>query len=82
MPTVYFVFAIVLWEGLLGGLVYVSTYAAVQDEIPEEDREFSLGAVAVSDAVGICLAGFLGVGMESGLCRWQVKHGRDWCRRL
>lgn len=82
LPTVYFVFAIVLWEGLLGGLVYVSTYAAVQDEIPEEDREFSLGAVAVSDAVGICLAGFLGVGMESGICSWQVKHGRDWCRQL
>ena len=82
LPTVYFVFAIVLWEGLLGGLVYVSTYAAVQDEVPEEDREFSLGAVAVSDAVGICLAGFLGVGMESGLCSWQVRHGRDWCRQL
>ena len=82
MPTVYSVFAVVLWEGLLGGLVYVSTYAAVQDEIPEEEREFSLGAVAVSDAVGICLAGFLGVGMESGLCSWQVKHGRDWCRKL
>lgn len=82
IPTVYFVFAIVLWEGLLGGLVYVSTYAAVQAEIPEEDREFSLGAVAVSDAVGISLAGVLGIGMESGLCKWQVEHGRDWCRQL
>ena len=82
IPTVYFVFAIVLWEGLLGGVVYVSTYAAVQEEVPEDEREFSLGAVAVSDAVGICFAGFLGVGMESGICGWQVQHGRDWCRRL
>ena len=81
-PTVYFVFAIVLWEGLLGGIVYVSTYAAVQEKVPEDEREFSLGAVAVSDAVGICCAGFLGVGMESGICSWQVQHGRDWCRRL
>lgn len=82
LPNVYFVFAIVLWEGLLGGLVYVSTYAAVRDEVPEEDREFSLGAVAVSDSAGICLAAFLGVAMESGLCSWQVAHGRDWCRQL
>ncbi|KAK5175727.1 battenin CLN3 protein [Saxophila tyrrhenica] len=82
MPNVYFVFAIVLWEGLLGGLVYVSTYAAVREEVAEEDREFSLGAVAVSDSAGICLAGFLGVGMESALCSWQVGHGRDWCRQL
>src|SRR5204862_7286664 len=27
LPNVYFVFAIVFWEGLLGGLVYVSTFA-------------------------------------------------------
>jgi battenin len=82
IPSVYFVFAIVLWEGLLGGLVYVSTYAAVREEVPEEEREFSLGAVSVSDSAGICLAGFLGVGMESALCSWQVRHGRDWCRQL
>ena len=82
IPNVYIIFAIVLWEGLLGGLVYVSTYAAVREEVPEEDREFSLGAVAVSDSAGICLAGFLGVAMESGLCSWQVQHGRDWCRQL
>jgi battenin len=82
LPNVYFVFAVVFWEGLLGGLVYVSTYAAVREEVPEEEREFSLGAVSVSDSAGICLAGFLGVGMERGLCSWQVRHGRDWCRRL
>lgn len=82
IPTVYFVFAIIFWEGLLGGLVYVSTYAAVREEVPEEEREFSLGAVSVSDSAGICLAGFLGVGMERVLCNWQVAHGRDWCRQL
>ena len=82
LPNVYFVFIIVFWEGLLGGLVYVSTYAAVREDIPEEEREFSLGAVSVSDSAGICLAGFLGVAMESGLCSWQVRHGRDWCRQL
>lgn len=82
LPNVYFVFAIVFWEGLLGGLVYVSTYAAVREEVEEEEREFSLGAVSVSDSAGICLAGFLGVGLEKGLCSWQINHGRDWCTRL
>jgi battenin len=82
IPNVYFLFAVVLWEGLLGGLVYVSTYAAVREDIPEEDREFSLGAVTVSDSAGICLAGFIGVGLEKTLCNWQVSHGRDWCQQL
>lgn len=81
LPSVYLVFAIILWEGLLGGLVYVSAYARVREEVAEEDREFSLGAVCVSDSAGICLAGLVGVGLETGLCNWQVQHGRDWCRR-
>jgi battenin len=82
IPSVYFVFVIVFWEGLLGGLVYVSTFAAIREEVPEEDREFSLGATTVSDSAGICLAGFVSIGMERALCGWQVKHGRDWCRKL
>ncbi|KAK3675008.1 battenin CLN3 protein [Recurvomyces mirabilis] len=82
IPSVWFVFAIIFWEGLLGGLVYVSTYAAVREEVPDVDREFSLGAVTVSDSGGIFVAGLLGVVMESSLCSWQVAHGRDWCRRL
>jgi len=82
VPSVYLIFALVFWEGLLGGLVYVSTYALVREEVREEHREFSLGAVAVSDSCGIFCAGLLGVGMESALCDWQVGQGRDWCRRL
>lgn len=81
LPTVYFVFAVVFWEGLLGGLVYVSTYAAVKDEIVPEEREFSLAAVSIGDAGGIFVAGLLGIVMEPALCGWQVRHGRDWCRQ-
>ncbi|KAI7357032.1 protein btn1 [Hortaea werneckii] len=82
IPTVYFVFAVVFWEGLLGGLVYVSTFAAIREDVGEEEREFSLGAVTVSDSAGICVAGLVGVVMESLLCSWQVQHGRGWCREL
>ena len=82
LPSVWWVFVIVFWEGLLGGLVYVSTFAAVSEEVHPEEREFSLGAVTVSDSAGICVAGFLGVGLEGALCAWQVSHGREWCRQL
>jgi len=82
IPTVWFVFGIIFWEGLLGGLVYVSTFAAIREEIPDEEREFSLGAVTVSDSGGVFLAGLLGAFMETALCEWQVNHGRNWCRSL
>lgn len=81
LPKVYFIFAIVFWEGLLGGLVYVNTFAEIADTVSLEEREFSLGATTVSDSAGICIAGFVGMVLEVGLCRWQVGHGRDFCTR-
>lgn len=82
IPSVYVVFVVIFWEGLLGGAVYVNTFAEIMEHVPEEDREFSLGATSVSDSGGICIAGFLGMAVEVWLCEWQVNHGRDWCRRI
>lgn len=82
IPNVYIVFAIMVWEGLLGGAVYVNTFAEISDTVPLEDREFSLGATSVSDSGGICIAGFLGMVFEVWLCSWQVGHGRTYCRKI
>lgn len=114
---VWVVMGVVFWEGLLGGAVYVNTFAAVgegrvgggwegkgmegegmeglglEGEETEgegrkgegregKEREWSLGAVTVSDSAGICVAGFVAMGVERGVCAWQVGRGRDWCRKL
>jgi battenin len=82
IPSVWIIFAIIFWEGLLGGLVYVSTFAEIVEQIPPKDREFSLSATSVSDSAGICLAGLLGMPLEVILCRYQVAHGRNYCKKL
>ncbi|KAK1982478.1 batten's disease protein Cln3 [Colletotrichum cereale] len=82
IPSVYVVFAIMFWEGLLGGAVYVNTFAEIMERVPSDDREFSLSATSVSDSGGVCIAGFLGIVMEVQLCNWQVARGRDWCRKI
>ncbi|KAK4445181.1 batten's disease protein Cln3 [Podospora aff. communis PSN243] len=82
IPSVYLVFVVIFWEGLLGGAVYVNTFAEIMENVPIEDREFSLGATSVSDSGGISIAGFLGMVMEVWLCDWQVQQGRDWCRKI
>lgn len=82
IPSVYIIFAIIFWEGLLGGLVYVNTFAEISDTVPKEDREFSLSATTVSDSGGICIAGFISMAFEVWLCQWQVRHGRDYCKKL
>ena len=81
-PSVWLVFLVVLWEGLLGGAVYVNTFAEIMDKVPEGEREFSLGATSVSDSAGICIASLLGMVVEPWLCGWNVERGRPWCRTL
>ncbi|KAF5663713.1 BTN1 [Fusarium heterosporum] len=82
LPSVYIVFLIVFWEGLLGGAVYVNCFAEIMENVPAEDREFSLGATTVSDSGGISIAGLISIVMETKLCNYQVAHGRDWCQRI
>ena len=82
IPSVYIVFIIIFWEGLLGGAVYVNCFAEIMENVPPGEREFSLGATSVSDSGGICIAGLIGIVMETSLCDYQVAHGRDWCRKI
>ncbi|KAF8537508.1 batten's disease protein Cln3 [Trichophaea hybrida] len=82
IPSIWIIFAIIFWEGLLGGLVYVNTFAEITDVMEGEEREFSLGATTVSDSTGICIAGFISMGLEPFLCGWQVERGRKYCRMI
>jgi len=82
IPSVWLVFGIIFWEGLLGGAVYVNTFAEIMESVPEQEREFSLGATSVSDSGGICLASILGMLIEGRLCNYNVQHGRPWCRDM
>jgi len=82
IPSVYIVFIIIFWEGLLGGGVYVNCFANILEEVPAHDREFSLGATSVSDSGGICVAGLISIFLETWLCDWQVSQGREWCRNI
>ena len=81
IPSVYIIFAIVLLEGLLGGLVYVNTFAEIRDNVTAEAREFSLGATSASNSAGVCTAGVISVAIETFLCDYQIRHGRDLCTK-
>lgn len=62
--------------------MYVNTFAEIMESVPEQEREFSLGATSVSDSAGICVASILGMAIEGRLCDHNVKSGRPWCRNL
>lgn len=69
MPSIWLVFAFVLWEGLLGGGAYVNTFYRMSTEVAPQHRNFALGMVPISDSVGIALAGFLAIPVHNAICK-------------
>lgn len=68
-PSIWIVFVVVLWEGLLGGGAYVNTFYRMSKEIPANRLKFAMGIVPVSDAIGIALAGALAIPAHDALCQ-------------
>lgn len=69
MPNIWIVFAIVLWEGLLGGGAYVNTFYRMSTEIPRADRKVSLGIATMADSIGIALAGWMSMPVHNSICQ-------------
>ncbi|XP_075161710.1 CLN3 lysosomal/endosomal transmembrane protein, battenin [Haematobia irritans] len=67
-PSIWITFAIVLWEGLLGGGAYVNTFYRMSKEIPPGRRQFAMAMVVQSDSYGIALAGFLSIPVHNAIC--------------
>jgi battenin len=77
--SVWLLLALIFYEGLLGGFLYVNTFMSVSEEVSKSKREFSMGCVGISDTFGILLAGCINWSLEPHLCSLQVNRGRDWC---
>lgn len=72
IPSIWVVFAIVLWEGLLGGGAYVNTFYRMSNELPKSRQNFGLGVVPVSDSFGIALAGIAAIPAHNALCMLPI----------
>lgn len=68
LPSIYLVFLIVLYEGLLGGAAYVNTFHNIALETNDEHREFAMATACVSDTLGISLSGLLALPLHDFLC--------------
>ncbi|XP_058971129.2 battenin [Pocillopora verrucosa] len=74
LPSVWIMFLIVLYEGLLGGACYVNAFYRISQEVPPEHREFSMGVTSMADSCGIALAGATALPTHNALCTyWRNK---------
>uniref|UniRef100_A0A0N5AMN0 Battenin n=1 Tax=Syphacia muris TaxID=451379 RepID=A0A0N5AMN0_9BILA len=68
-PHIIIIFAIVFYEGLLGGAAYVNTFTAIHKTVNQSDKEFSLAFAAMSDSFGIVLSAFLAIPTHNYICK-------------
>ena len=68
VPHIAIVFLFILYEGCLGGLSYSNTFRAVHSRFTRVEREFSMGFVTISDAIGIVIAGLIAVPTHNFIC--------------
>ncbi|XP_026021778.1 battenin isoform X2 [Astatotilapia calliptera] len=68
LPTVWLVFAFILYEGLLGGAAYVNTFHFISKETEDRHREFSMAAASIGDSLGITVAGLISLPVHTYFC--------------
>ncbi|KAK5855691.1 hypothetical protein PBY51_007348 [Eleginops maclovinus] len=68
LPNPWTVFAIILYEGLLGGAAYVNTFYFISLESEDRHREFAMAAASVGDSLGIALAGLAAFPVHRHFC--------------
>ncbi|TSK28025.1 Battenin [Bagarius yarrelli] len=67
-PNVFFVFGVVLYEGLLGGAAYVNIFYLIRVETGEREREFAMSAASVGDSIGIALSAVPAIPIHNYFC--------------
>lgn len=67
-PSIWIIFALIVFEGLLGGGAYVNTFYRMSKEIPANRREYAMSVVTLSDSIGITLAGLMAMPLHNYIC--------------
>lgn len=77
LPSVWIMFIIILYEGLLGGACYVNAFYRISKEVKSGYKEFAMGVASMADSCGIALAGATALPTHNALCSyWRRKTAR------
>ncbi|XP_063695706.1 battenin-like isoform X2 [Culicoides brevitarsis] len=68
-PSIWIVFALTFWEGLLGGCAYVNTFYRISEEVPAAKRIFAISITAFSKTAGIASAGWIAMPTHNAICK-------------
>ncbi|XP_077869378.1 battenin-like, partial [Saccoglossus kowalevskii] len=68
LPSIWIIFGLIFYEGLLGGAAYVNTFFRISKEVKPEHKEFSMSVTSVADTTGVAISAFISVRVHNYLC--------------
>eukprot|EP00126_Sphaerothecum_destruens_P006015 Sdes_comp19172_c0_seq2m9962 len=68
LPSIYILYPLIVFEGLMGGFSYVNAFYAISKHIPEEFLEFSMAATVFGSNLGITAAAIASIYILNSLC--------------
>ena len=66
-PVFLSIYLFALYEGFLGGLVYVNGFYLISTNVARQHREFSMGVASVADTFGISFAALCAMAIERNM---------------
>lgn len=73
-PTIWIIFVLVFWEGLLGGSAFVNAFYRMSKEIPKNRQMFAMGIACVADTIGVSLAGIIAIPAHNAICKLPIPN--------
>jgi len=67
IPSIWIIFVIIIYEGLLGGALFVNAFYLVAEEVEDNLKEFCMSSISFWYSVGILAAGATGIGVQKWL---------------
>lgn len=71
-PTIWIIFGLVFWEGLLGGCCYVNTFNRITKELPTRYKSFGMAFAGIGESLGIVGAGLLSIPIHNVICQMPL----------
>ncbi|XP_043940994.1 battenin [Protopterus annectens] len=68
LPSIYIIFVLICYEGLLGGAGYVNTFNNISRESTDDEREFAMGTACIADTFGIAISGAVAIPLHDYFC--------------
>jgi len=71
--SIWYIFVLILWEGLVAGSCYGNAFNLLSIEIEKEKREFCIAITSLANSIGVAVSGAVAIPVHNAICAYGSK---------